>query len=68
MRQIKQKRKRGEDMRSRIKIERDFNKAMGVRKEEFLEFQRQKLLMEAFLDIRECLKEFIKRLNLGELK
>jgi len=68
MRQIKQKRKRGEDMKSRIEIERDFNKAMGARKEEFLEFQRQKLLMEVFLDIRGCLREFIKRLNLGELK
>lgn len=68
MRQIKQKRKKGEDLRSRIEIERDFNKAMEARKEEFLEFQRQTFLMEVLLDIREFLKEFIKRLNLGESK
>lgn len=55
-------------MRPRTEIERDFNRTMGARKEEFLEFQRQKLLMEVFLDIREYLKEFIKRLNLGESK
>jgi len=41
---------------------------MGARKEEFLEFQRRKIPMDVFLDIWECLKEFIKRLNLSELK
>lgn len=47
-------------MRSRNEIERDFNKAMGARKEEFLEYQRQKLLMEVLLDIRDCLKGLLK--------
>lgn len=47
-------------MRSRNEIERDFNKAMGARREEFLEFQRQKLLMEVMLDIRGSIKGLIK--------
>lgn len=50
-------------MRPRNEIERDFNVAMGSRKEEFLEYQRQKILIEIMLDIRESLKELIK--NLG---
>ncbi|MBA7699704.1 hypothetical protein ES703_108403 [subsurface metagenome] len=50
-------------MRERNEIERDFNVAMGSRKEEFLEYQRQKILMEVMLDIRESLRELIK--NLG---
>ncbi len=50
-------------MRKRNEIERDFNKAMGIRKNEFLEYQRQKILMEVMLDIREILRELIK--NLG---
>jgi len=60
--------KEDEKIRPRIEIEREFNKAKGSRRDEFLEFQRQKIFMELFLDIRECLKEFIKKLNLGELK
>ena len=46
-------------MRSRTEIERDFNKTMGVRKGEFLEFQRQKILIEVLLDIRDRLRGFI---------
>ncbi|MQY60305.1 hypothetical protein GH153_00475 [bacterium] len=43
-----------------MEMERDFNMAMGARKDEFLEYQRQKLLMGVHLDIRDCLKELIK--------
>ena len=50
-------------MRERKKIERDFNGAMGVRKYEFLEYQRQKILIEVMLDIREILRELIKVLG-----
>ena len=47
-------------MRERKEIEREFNAAMGVRKDEFLEYRRQKILIEIMLDIREILREFIK--------
>lgn len=47
-------------MRSRTEIERDFNKALPARKEEFLEYQRQKLVMEILFDIRDCLKVILK--------
>ena len=50
-------------MRKRNEIERDFNKAMGIKKNEFFEYQRQKIIIEIMLDIRESLKELIK--NLG---
>lgn len=50
-------------MRKRNDIERDVNNAMGSRRDEFLEFQIQKILVEIMLDIRESLKELIK--NLG---
>ncbi len=50
-------------MRKRNEVERDINNAMGLRKDEFLEFQMQKILVEVMLDIRESLKELIK--NLG---
>jgi len=36
-------------MRKRNEIERDFNVAMGSRKEEFLEYQREKILLEVML-------------------
>ena len=44
-------------MRSRDEIERDFSGAMGARKDEFLEYQRQKLILEILLDIRDLLKK-----------
>ena len=47
-------------MRSKIEIKRDFNRAMEVRKDEFLEFQRQKLMMEVLLDIRDILRGLLK--------
>ena len=50
-------------MRSRTEIKQDFNGAMGIRKNEFFEYQRQKLIIEVMLDIRESLRELIK--NLG---
>ncbi len=50
-------------MRKRNEIERDVNNAMGKRRDEFLEFQIQKILVELMLDIREILRELIK--NLG---
>jgi len=46
-------------MRSRAEIKRDFRGAMGARKDEFLEYQRQKLVMEILLDIRDLLKKII---------
>jgi len=49
--------------RERKEIERDFNLAMGMRKDEFLEYRRQKILIEVMLDIRDSLRELIK--NLG---
>ena len=51
-------------MRKRNEIERDVNNAMGARRDEFLEFQIQKILVEVMLDIRESLRELIK--NLGK--
>jgi len=53
-------------MRSRAEIKRDFSGAMGNRKDEFLEYQRQKLIMEILLDIRDLLKKIIK--TKGEMK
>ena len=50
-------------MRKRNEIERDVNNATGARKEEFLEFQMKKILVEIMLDIRDSLSELIK--NLG---
>jgi hypothetical protein len=50
-------------MRERKEIERDFNAAMGMRKGEFLEYKRQKILIEVMLDIRETLSELIKVLG-----
>ncbi|GAI99504.1 unnamed protein product [marine sediment metagenome] len=50
-------------MRERKEIERDFNAVMGMRKGEFLEFKRQKILIEVMLDIREILREVIKVLG-----
>ena len=50
-------------MRERNEIERDVNNAMGARRDDFLEFQIQKILIEVMLDIRASLNELIK--NLG---
>ncbi len=50
-------------MRKRNEIERDFNGAMGIKKNEFFEYQRQKLIVEVMLDVRDSLRELIK--NLG---
>lgn len=47
-------------MRERKEIEKKFNETMGMRKDEFLEYQRQKILIEVMLDIREILQELIK--------
>jgi len=44
-------------MRTRNEIEKDFNTSMPLRKEEFLEYQRQKLILEVLLDILSQLKE-----------
>lgn len=51
-------------MRERNEIERDVNNAMGKRRDEFFDFQTQKLLIEVMLDIRASLRELIK--NLGK--
>ena len=50
-------------MRKRTEIKQEFNNAMGARRDDFLEFQMQKILMEVMLDIRDNLRELIK--NLG---
>lgn len=50
-------------MRPRQEIERDFNASMGKRRDEFLPFQREKILLEAFLDIRDENFEIIKLLK-----
>ena len=46
-------------MRERNEIKQEFNNAMPERKEEFLEYRRQKLIMEVLLDIRELLKNIL---------
>ncbi|MBA7641717.1 hypothetical protein ES703_49402 [subsurface metagenome] len=44
-------------MRQRKEIEKDFNNAMPRRKDEFLSFQRERILSEILLDIRELLEK-----------
>ena len=48
-------------MRERKELEKKFNETMGMRKDEVLEYQRQRILIEVMLDIREILKELIKK-------
>jgi len=53
-------------MRPRKEIERDFNNAMPEKKYESPASQREKLLFEALLDIRDVLEDFrglIKRIK-----
>lgn len=49
--------------RERNKIERDVNNAMGARKEDFLKFQMQKIIIEVMLDIREKIEQLIENLT-----
>ena len=44
-------------MRKRNEIEKDFHNAMPSRREEYLAFQRERILVEAALDIRELLEK-----------
>ena len=44
-------------MRKRTEIEKDFNNAIPSRREEFLSFQRERILVEAALDIRDLLEK-----------
>ena len=44
-------------MRSRKELAKDFRNAMPARKDEFLSFQREKILLELLLDIRDYLCE-----------
>jgi hypothetical protein len=46
-------------MRERNEIERDINNAMGARRDEVLEFQIQKILVEIMLDIRDSLRNLL---------
>ena len=45
-------------MRPRNKIEKDFNNAMPESRDEALGFQREKLLFEVLLDIRDTIEDF----------
>ncbi len=50
-------------MRKRREIEKDVNNSMGSRRDEFLEFQMQKILVELLLDIRTSLNQLIENLR-----
>ena len=50
-------------MKPREEIEREFNASMGKRREEFLQFQRDKIILGIFLDIRDKQIEIIEALK-----